>query len=55
MGKQNFYEAGSLSYLVIYINAENLLNSYSYEELKLVFQKYGEERYSNSIDGNNKF
>ena len=31
------------------LNAENLLNSYSYEELKLIFQKYGEERYSNSI------
>ncbi len=31
------------------LTAENILNSFSYEELKLVFQNYGEERYSSSI------
>ena len=31
------------------LTAENILNSFSYKELKLVFQNYGEERYSSSI------
>ncbi len=31
------------------LTAENILNSYSYEELTLTFQNYGEERYSKLI------
>ena len=31
------------------LTAENILNLYPYEELKLIFQNYGEERYSKSI------
>ena len=31
------------------LKAENIINSYSYEEIMLIFQNYGEERYSKLI------